>query len=106
MAAEDEALEALGKSAKDEVSKVKTATDNVMKLLEHKVDIIGKWINNATILNRKLNQINDASMFEELPRHRNNYFRVQLHLITSVEDYLAQHKEDEIKGKVNKTVPC
>ena len=86
MTAELEELEAAVKG------EIKTNRETVIKLLEHEIDIIGRWLNNAENLDEKLDTI-DLSNFEELPLYRDNFSKALGRLRESAEEYLAQPEQ-------------
>ena len=87
-----EVLEALGESVKEDIGVVKARTDNLIKLLEREVDIIGTWSNNAENLDKKLDTV-DLKNFEELPLYRGNFVKALGRLRKSAEEYLAQPEQ-------------
>jgi len=90
--AQIEVLEALGESVKEDIGVVKARTDNLIKLLEREVDIIGTWSNNAENLDKKLDTV-DLKNFEELPLYRGNFVKALGRLRKSAEEYLAQPEQ-------------
>jgi len=90
--AQIEVLEALGESVREDIGVVKARTDNLIKLLEREVDIIGTWSNNAENLDKKLDTV-DLKNFEELPLYRGNFVKALGRLRKSAEEYLAQPEQ-------------
>jgi len=85
-------LEALGESVRDDITRVKSDTDELIDWLELEVDIIGRWKNNAENFNRKLDNV-DISKFETLPLYKKSFSSALARLRESAEEYLAQPEQ-------------
>ena len=82
-------LEVLVKNVTEDFDRAKADKDVLIKLLERKVDINGRWKNKAEILNRKLDRTHE-SKFRWLPLFKDAFSEELNHLSDSAEEYLAQ----------------